>query len=151
VQVPLRAAGYGGRASRQRANRLLQTFGLRGRRGHRPGELSGGEQQRVALARALALDPPVLLADEPTAHLDHIQIETVLEMLRQVADEGRSVIVATHDERMVPLADRVVAMSPQPAERGQVTEVRASASRDRCSASRGRRWRARQHLPALPA
>jgi putative ABC transport system ATP-binding protein len=123
VQVPLRSAGFSARASRQRANRLLSAFGMRARRGHRPGELSGGEQQRVALARALALDPPVLLADEPTAHLDYIQIDTVLELLRQVADDGRSVVVATHDERMVPLADRIVAMSPRPPEHGQITEI----------------------------
>jgi putative ABC transport system ATP-binding protein len=123
VQVPLRAAGFSGRSARQRANRLLSAFGMRARRRHRPGELSGGEQQRVALARALALDPPVLLADEPTAHLDYIQIETVLELLRQIADEGRSVVVATHDERIVPLADRIVAMSPRPPESGQSTEI----------------------------
>jgi putative ABC transport system ATP-binding protein len=127
VQVPLRAAGFGARAARQRANFLLSAFGLRARRGHRPSELSGGEQQRVALARALALDPPVLLADEPTAHLDYIQIETVLELLRGVADEGRSVVVATHDERMVPLADRIVAMSPRPPEHGTRAEVELTA------------------------
>jgi putative ABC transport system ATP-binding protein len=123
VQVPLRAAGVGARAARDRANPLLAEFGLGARLGHRPGELSGGEQQRVALARALALDPPLLLADEPTAHLDYIQIEGVLQLLRRVADEGRAVVVATHDERIVPLADRIVAMSPRPPERGQVTEV----------------------------
>jgi putative ABC transport system ATP-binding protein len=124
VQVPLRASGAGAREARQRANRLLERFGLGERQGHRPGELSGGEQQRVALARALVLDPPLVLADEPTAHLDYIQIEKVLELLRQIADEGRAVIVATHDERMVPLADRIVAMSPRAPERGQVTDVR---------------------------
>jgi putative ABC transport system ATP-binding protein len=127
VQIPLRASGVGARAARRRADQLLADFELRARRGHRPGELSGGEQQRVALARALALDPPVLLADEPTAHLDYIQIETVLEMLRRVADEGRAVVVATHDERIVPLADRIVAMSPRPSENGQVTELRLGA------------------------
>jgi putative ABC transport system ATP-binding protein len=124
VQVPLRSSGMGGRAARKRADALLTEFGLGARRRHRPGELSGGEQQRVAIARALALDPPLLLADEPTAHLDYIQIEGVLQLLRQVADDGRTVIVATHDERMVPLADRIVGMSPRPKERGEVREVR---------------------------
>ena len=113
VQVPLRAAGFGARRARRRAEELLGQVGL-GRRGlHRPGELSGGEQQRVAIARALALDPPLLLADEPTAHLDYIQIEGVLRLLREIADEGRMVVVATHDERMAPLADRSIELSPR--------------------------------------
>ena len=124
VQVPLRSSGVGGRSARKRADGLLAEFGLGARCGHRPGELSGGEQQRVAIARALALDPPLLLADEPTAHLDYIQIEGVLQLLRQVADDGRTVIVATHDERIVPLADKIVGMSPRPQERGEIAEVR---------------------------
>ena len=123
VQVPLRAAGIRGRVARERANDLLARVSLAGRRGHRPAELSGGEQQRVAIARALALDPPLLLADEPTAHLDYIQIEGVLQLLRQIADEGRVVVVATHDERIVPLADKIVGLSPRPEDRGIVTEV----------------------------
>jgi putative ABC transport system ATP-binding protein len=80
---------------------------------HRPANMSGGQQQRVAIARALALDPPVILADEPTAHLDYIQVEGVLKLLREVADDGRLVVVATHDERMMPLADRIVNLTPQ--------------------------------------
>ncbi len=124
VQVPLRAAGLGRRKARERADELLERVALGGRRGHRPSELSGGEQQRVAIARALALDPPLVLADEPTAHLDYIQIEGVLQLLRQIADEGRVVVVATHDERIVPLADRIAGLSPRPRERATATEVR---------------------------
>ena len=75
--------------------------------------MSGGQQQRVAIARALAHDPPVILADEPTAHLDYIQVEGVLKLLREVADDGRLVVVATHDERMMPLADRIVSLTPR--------------------------------------
>jgi putative ABC transport system ATP-binding protein len=127
VQVPLRAAGLKAAAARRRANSMLSQFDLHERREHKPGELSGGEQQRVALARALVLDPPLLLADEPTAHLDYIQIEGVLEALRRIADEGHAVVIATHDERIVPLADRIVPMSPRPPERGQTTEVRLEA------------------------
>ena len=113
VQVPLRAAGLAGRAARERADALLTQTGLGDRRHHRPSDLSGGQKQRVAIARALALNPPLLLADEPTAHLDYIQVESVLEMLRSIAESGRIVVVSTHDERMIPLADRVVAMSPR--------------------------------------
>ncbi len=62
----------------------------------------------MAIARALAADPPVILADEPTAHLDHVQVDGVLDLLRTTASEGRVVIVATHDDRMLPIADRTV-------------------------------------------
>jgi putative ABC transport system ATP-binding protein len=114
VQAPLWAAGMPGRQARARAEQLLDRVGLGERFGHRPGALSGGQQQRVAIARALAHDPPLILADEPTAHLDYIQVEGVLRLLRELAEPGRIVIVATHDERLLPLADRVVHLS-QPA------------------------------------
>jgi putative ABC transport system ATP-binding protein len=77
--------------------------------------MSGGQQQRVAIARALANDPPIILADEPTAHLDYIQVDGVLRLLRGLARPGRIVVVATHDERMVPLADQVVELTPRAA------------------------------------
>jgi len=123
VQAPLWAAGMPGRQARARAEQLLDRVGLGERLGHRPGDLSGGQQQRVAIARALAHDPPLLLADEPTAHLDYIQVEGVLGLLRQLAQPGRVVVVATHDERLLPLADRIVQLSapavggPRPPER----------------------------------
>jgi putative ABC transport system ATP-binding protein len=113
VQIPLRASGLGRREARERADSLLGEVALADRRHHRPGDLSGGQQQRVAIARALSLDPPLVLADEPTAHLDYIQVEGVLRLLREIADSGRIVVVSTHDERLIPLADRVVAMSPK--------------------------------------
>jgi putative ABC transport system ATP-binding protein len=113
VMVPLWAAGRSRRSARERAEELLTRVGLQDRMKHRPGDLSGGQQQRVAVARAIALDPPLILADEPTAHLDFIQVEEVLRLIRELATGERVVVVATHDTRMLPLADRVVEMVPQ--------------------------------------
>jgi putative ABC transport system ATP-binding protein len=113
VAMPLLLAGVSSRAARARASALVARVELGQRAGHRPGALSGGQQQRVAIARALAHDPPLVLADEPTAHLDYIQVEGVLKLLRELAGPGRIVVVATHDERLLPLADRVVDLSPR--------------------------------------
>ncbi len=112
VMVPLRAAKVGRQEARDRAADLLERVGLGHRLEHRPGDMSGGQQQRVAVARAIALDPPLLIADEPTAHLDYIQVEGVLRLIRELADGPRVVVVATHDTRMLPLADRVVELVP---------------------------------------
>jgi putative ABC transport system ATP-binding protein len=95
VLVPLRLAGVSRRQARARAEELLTLVGLTDRLRHRPSQLSGGQQQRVAIARALVHDPPLVVADEPTAHLDHVQVEAVLRLLRDLAAPGRVVIVAT--------------------------------------------------------
>jgi putative ABC transport system ATP-binding protein len=113
VVAPLRLAGVDRGRSKARATDLLTHVGLGDRMHHRPGALSGGQQQRVAIARALVHDPPLVLADEPTAHLDHIQVEGVLRLLRQLASPGRAVIVSTHDDRVSNLADRVVELAPK--------------------------------------
>ena len=113
VDSPLRAGATKPRAARERARELIELVGLSDRAHHRPGDLSGGQQQRVAIARALAFDPPLLLADEPTAHLDYTQVEVVLRILRGLAQPGRAVVISTHDERIIPLADRVVHLMPE--------------------------------------
>ena len=74
--------------------------------------MSGGQQQRVAIARALVHDPPLVVADEPTAHLDHIQVEGVLVLVRKLAAPGRLVLVSTHDDRITQIADRVIELVP---------------------------------------
>ena len=90
VMVPLRVAGVrAADARRPRPTELLERVGLGERLRHRPGDLSGGQQQRVAIARALAHDPPLLLADEPTAHLDYVQVEGVLRIIRELARRRR--------------------------------------------------------------
>ncbi len=113
VQSPMRAAKLAKAERRERADALMDRVGLADRSHHRPGDLSGGQQQRVAIARALALDPPLILADEPTAHLDYIQVEDILKLIRNLASKERIVVVSTHDERMIPLADTVVELVPK--------------------------------------
>ena len=110
VAVPLRVAGASAKEAKRRAADLLGQLALDHRLHHKPAQLSGGQQQRVAIARALANDPPVILADEPTAHLDHTQIENVRSILRQIADAGRIVVISTHDDRLTEVADRIVRM-----------------------------------------
>ena len=90
------------------AHRLLDRVGLFDKRDAKPGELSGGQRQRVAIARAIAGRPPIILADEPTASLDHKSGALVTELLRDLAGEmGHTVVVVTHDSRIFDLADRI--------------------------------------------
>jgi len=108
VELVLRLGGCALPQARRRAEELLVRFGLGNRLQHLPRMLSGGEQQRVALARALALQPPVIIADEPTGSLDSHSGEQVIRLLRQLVDEEhRTVIVASHDLRIQQVASRV--------------------------------------------
>jgi len=95
--------------ARDRAESLLTSLGLGHRLGHRPSQLSGGEQQRVAVARALANRPALVLADEPTGNLDEHTADIVFgEFLRLVREEGSAALVATHNERLARKMDRVL-------------------------------------------
>jgi putative ABC transport system ATP-binding protein len=111
VALPARLAGQSRSATRKRAETLLERVGLGARSSHRPDELSGGEMQRVAIARALMMDPPVLLADEPTGNLDSSTGATILELLRGAVDAHRTVVLITHDPAIARRGTRVLTMA----------------------------------------
>ena len=108
VEIPSVYAGMPKQKRAQRASDLLQRLGLGDRTDHRPAELSGGQQQRVAIARALVNDPPVILADEPTGALDSKSGEEVLNLLKGLHAEGRTIILITHAENVAQHASRIV-------------------------------------------
>ncbi len=109
VSLALAFAGMTSAARRERAKALLASVGLAARADHRPAELSGGEQQRVSIARALANDPQVLLADEPTGNLDSVRANEVLEILKQLQSQGKTIVLISHDHELASrFADRSV-------------------------------------------
>ncbi|HEV3063136.1 MAG TPA: ABC transporter ATP-binding protein [Vicinamibacterales bacterium] len=111
VALALDLKGISGRAARDRAAALLGQVGLASKLGAYPADLSGGQKQRIAIARALAGDPPIILADEPTAALDSQSGRVVMDLLQRLARErGRAVAIVTHDNRMLGYADRLVRM-----------------------------------------
>jgi putative ABC transport system ATP-binding protein len=108
VEVPLYVGKHRGSPS-ARARELLDLVGLSHRLGHRPNQLSGGEQQRVAIARALATDPAIVIADEPTGNLDAKNGENVLELIASLRERtGKTFIIATHDPAVASHADRAI-------------------------------------------
>lgn len=108
VLFPLRFARYPRRQRRQRSMEVLRKVGLEDRALHRPTELSGGQQQRVAIARSLINDPQLILADEPTGNLDSASGASVMQLLSDLHQSGRTVVVVTHDVRMTQVATRTV-------------------------------------------
>jgi putative ABC transport system ATP-binding protein len=109
VALALDLKGVSRRDAARRAAELLDQVGLEAKRDEYPSDLSGGQKQRVAIARAIAGDPPIVLADEPTAALDTQSGHTVMALLRRLAHErDRSVVIVTHDSRMLGYADRIV-------------------------------------------
>ncbi|HEX3867771.1 MAG TPA: ABC transporter ATP-binding protein [Gemmatimonadaceae bacterium] len=110
VELPMAEAKLPAEQRVHRARELLAYVGLDTRRGHRPAQLSGGEQQRVAIARALANKPRLLLADEPTGELDARTGDEMIELLGRVNADGTTILVVTHDEDLARAAKRVVHM-----------------------------------------
>jgi putative ABC transport system ATP-binding protein len=108
IEVPLFYQGLSPSDCRERSRELAARVGLQGREGHRPRELSGGEQQRVAIARALANDPLILLADEPTGNLDSETEAEIMTVLDELNGQGKTIIVVTHDESVAAHTRRVV-------------------------------------------
>lgn len=135
VEVPMIYAGVGARERRRRARELLEQVGLGHRLKHRPAELSGGEQQRVAIARALANGPTVLLADEPTGNLPTEQGRQVMQMLRELNEQGMTVVVVTHDPGVAAWAGRLLTLrdgqivGDEPVEESEALRASAAALR----------------------
>ncbi len=108
VQVPLFLAKMDEKKQKDRATALLERVGLSDRLDHKPGELSVGQQQRVALARMLANDPAVILADEPTGNLDPETSRQIIGFLEEFNQEGRTIVMVTHDPRAAKRAKRTL-------------------------------------------
>jgi putative ABC transport system ATP-binding protein len=108
VELPTYANTRSGVNTHERAKELLKLVGLEDRMHHKPGELSGGQSQRVAIARALVNDPAILLADEPTGNLDSKTGCEILNMFRRLNEEGRTIVMITHDLEIAGFAERIV-------------------------------------------
>ncbi|HUS22717.1 MAG TPA: ABC transporter ATP-binding protein [Aeromicrobium sp.] len=111
VELPLLYGGVGRDERLERVREVLDLVGLSDRASHRPNELSGGQQQRVAVARALTMNPPLLLADEPTGNLDSTASADIMGMFDALHDEGRTIVLITHEDSVAEHAHRVVRVS----------------------------------------
>ena len=108
VELPLIYRGVGKRERLRLADTALDKVGLGKRKTHKPSEMSGGQQQRVAIARAIAQAPPIILADEPTGNLDSGSSKEIMGILKSLHEEGRTVILITHDNEIAKQAKRVI-------------------------------------------
>lgn len=107
VAIPLIPLGISERIQKEKAVELLRKVGLSERIDHRPEEMSGGEQQRIAIARALINNPDILFLDEPTSNIDSEISEMILHLLKGLKSEGRTILISTHDEKVLEYADTV--------------------------------------------
>jgi putative ABC transport system ATP-binding protein len=120
VEVPLMYRGIKHEESKKTAYEYLEKVGLKGREKHLPTQLSGGQQQRVAIARALAGNPEIILADEPTGALDSKTSAEVMELLKNLNDEGQTIILITHDINVAKKAKRIVRIADGKLYEGEV-------------------------------
>ena len=127
VQLPLCLYGTDRHIQQTRANELLTRFGLQDRLDHKPSELSAGQQQRVALARTLILNPPLILADEPTGNLDPDCREMVLGTLDECRDDGCTIIMVTHDQAAAESADRILRIVEGVVHAADITDIAGAA------------------------
>jgi putative ABC transport system ATP-binding protein len=123
IMFPMNLAGMKFEEQRDRAVKLLKKMRLDERREHLPFQLSAGEQQRVAIARALANNPPVILADEPTANLDKKTSQFIKELFKDLKSGERTIIIATHDDALIALADMIISF-----DEGKVVEVKVQST-----------------------
>ncbi|MFD3261415.1 ABC transporter ATP-binding protein [Paenibacillus lentus] len=108
VTLPMMYAGIGREQRNERALELLKKVGLEGRVKHRPTELSGGQRQRVAIARALTMNAPILLADEPTGNLDTKSSHEIMQLFKEIHQEGTTIVLVTHEPDIAEHADRIL-------------------------------------------
>lgn len=110
VALPMLFRGIGKKERHRRAEEILEKVGLGDRLGHMPSELSGGQRQRVSIARSLANDPDIILADEPTGNLDMKTGEKIMDLLTELNEEGKTIVMVTHDEHDAGYADRIISI-----------------------------------------
>jgi putative ABC transport system ATP-binding protein len=150
VAVPKLLDGVRLGKAKPNAVRLLDRVGLGNRTEHRPAELSGGQMQRVAVARALMMDPPLILADEPTGNLDSSTGASILQLLAEVAHEdgrGRLVVMVTHNSDAAAATDRVITLQDGLLGSDELTVVRGRLGLARFRGNNGRRRHDRVHRP----
>lgn len=122
VELPLLYRGVSKAKRHELAIQALEKVGLGARMTHKPSEMSGGQQQRVAIARAIAQAPPVILADEPTGNLDSGSSKEIIDILKKLHAEGRTVILITHDNEIASQAKRVIRIKDGKVERDYINE-----------------------------
>ncbi len=108
VEMPLLFGGISRRKRKERVSELMERVGLADRMDHKPTELSGGQMQRVAIARALAMDPDIVLADEPTGNLDSSSGSDIMSLFEELWGQGRTILIITHDPALAKRASRIV-------------------------------------------
>ena len=108
VSLPLIFRGVSGEERIKKARKYVEMVGLKGREKHKPLELSGGQQQRVAIARALITNPEIILADEPTGNLDSKTGKKIMDILKEINENGKTVIVVTHDISLIEYGSRII-------------------------------------------